>query len=142
MKKIYYPFAVLLTILIVFNSCKKASTETINETLTLDTTAVLKYQGTFINGPYGTVSGLAKVYLKENKYSVALENFNSGNGPDLKVYISKERIPVNFIKLGDLRSTNGNQLYDVTGTPDFTVYKYVLIHCEQYNHLFGSAELN
>ncbi len=94
-----------------------------------------------MNGPYGTVSGLAKVYLRNGIYTVALENFVSGTGPDLKVYISKERIPVNFIKLADLRSNNGNQLYDVPGSPDFTSYKYVLIHCEQYNHLFGSAEL-
>ena len=114
----------------------------INQSLVADTTAVLKFEGTFVSGPYGTVSGLARVYLKENKYLVALENFNSSNGPDLKVYISKEQIPVNFIKLSDLGSTNGNQLYNVPGTPDFTVYKYVLIHCEQYNHLFGSAELN
>jgi len=142
MKKICFVITILLSGMIVFSSCKKASTETLNETLVMDTTAVLKFEGTFISGPYGTVSGLARVYLKKGNYTVALENFNSSNGPDLKVYISKERIPINFIKLSDLRSTNGNQLYDVPGTPDFTVYKYVLIHCEQYNHLFGSAELN
>ena len=142
MKKIFLVFAIVFSGIIVLNSCKKASTETINETLVMDTTAVLKFEGTFISGPYGTVSGLARVYLKQGNYTVALENFNSSNGPDLKVYISKERIPVNFIKLSDLRSTNGNQLYVVPGTPSFTEYKYVLIHCEQYNHLFGSAELN
>ena len=125
----------------VFNSCKKASSDFIDETLAMDTTAMLKYAGNFITGPYGTVSGSAKVYLKEGRYTVALENFSSSNGPDLKVYISQEQYPVNFIKLADLRSINGNQLYDVRGTPDFTLYKYVLIHCEQYNHLFGSAVL-
>jgi hypothetical protein len=25
--------------------------------------------------------------------------------------------------------------------PDLSVYKYALIHCQQYNHLFGSAAL-
>lgn len=142
MKKIFVVATILFSGVIIFSSCKKASTKTINETLTTDTSAILKYEGTFTSGPYGTVSGLARVYLKNNLYTVALENFSSSNGPDLKVYISKERIPVNFIKLNNLRSTNGNQLYDVPGLPDFTEYKYVLIHCEQYNHLFGSAELN
>ena len=142
MKKIFFGFAMLLSGMVVFSSCKKASTETINQSLVTDTTAVLKFEGTFISGPYGTVSGLARVYLKEGSYTVALENFNSSNGPDLKVYISKEQMPVNFIKLSNLSSTNGNQLYNVPGTPDFTEYKYVLIHCEQYNHLFGSALLN
>ncbi|MEP7164391.1 MAG: DM13 domain-containing protein [Ferruginibacter sp.] len=121
------------------SACKKASTNTLNDSLADDTTAVLKYQGNFVSGPYGTVSGIAKIYLKQNKYVVGLENFSSSNGPDLKVYISKEQVPVNFIKLSDLSSTNGDQLYDVTGSPDFSEYKYVLIHCEQFNHLFGSA---
>lgn len=130
-----------ITGFIVLSSCKKTATNYINESLLLDTTAVLKFEGNFIPGPYGTVNGKARIYLKENKYSVALENFTSSSGPDLKVYLSKERLPLNFIKLSNLRSTNGNQLYNITGSPDFTQYKYVLIHCEQYNHLFGSAEL-
>ena len=139
MKKIFFATLILFSGMIIFNSCKKASTDFIDQTLNMDTTAVLKYSGDFISGPYGTVTGTAKVYLKEGRYKVALENFVSSNGPDLKVYISKEQYPVNFIKLSDLASVNGNQVYDVPGSPDFTVYKYVLIHCEQYNHLFGSA---
>jgi hypothetical protein len=127
--------------IIAFRFLQKSINRFINETLNSDTTAVLKYSGDFISGPYGTVTGSAKVYLKQGSYTVALENFNSSNGPDLKVYISREEMPVNFIRLDALRSVNGNQLYAVPGNPDFTVYKYVLIHCEQYNHLFGSALL-
>ena len=141
MKNIFVVLAFIFSGLVIFSSCKKASTETINETLIADTTAMLKFEGTFISGPYGTVSGLARVYLKQGNYIAALENFTSSNGPDLKVYLSKERFPVNFISLGSLKSTNGDQLYDVPGSPDFAEYKYLLIHCEQYNHLFGSAEI-
>jgi len=139
MKKLFFSTIILVIGMLFLNSCKKASTDFIDETLNMDTTAVVKYSGDFIDGPYGTVSGSAKVYLQEGRYKVALENFMSTNGPDLKVYISQEQYPVNFIKLSDLESINGNQLYDVPGSPDFTIYKYVLIHCEQYNHLFGSA---
>ena len=103
---------------------------------------MLSLGGTFMNGPSGKVSGQAKVYFKEGKYILALENFSTSNGPDLKVYISQEMFPKNFIKLGDLQSTNGNQLYDVAGEPDFSLYKYALIHCEKYNHLYGYAELS
>ncbi len=85
---------------------------------------------------------MVKIYLKENKYIVSFENFSTNNGPDLKVYISKKMYPVNFIKLGDLRSTKGNLLYDIPGTPDFMIYKYVQIYCEKYDHLFGYALLN
>jgi hypothetical protein len=87
------------------------------------------------------VAGIAKVYNSNGKFSLALENFSTNNGPDLHVYLSKEMFPVNFIDLGKLRSTSGNQVYEINGTPDFKEYKYALIHCQQYNHLFGSAQL-
>ncbi len=131
-----------LTILLaaVFVSCKKSSETTLNEVL-IDTTAKLKFEGSFVNERWGTVSGQAKIYLKNGKYILALENFVTSNGPDLKVYLSKDKGPAEFIKLSDLKSTNGNQLYDIPAMPDFIEYKYALIHCERYNHLFGSALL-
>lgn len=141
MKRIFSSTLTLFIGLLVFQSCKKTSGNYVNDSLSMDTTAMLKYTGNFISGPYGIVTGAAKIYLKNNAYTVGLENFNTGSGPDLKVYLSKEVIPMNFISLGSLQSTNGNQLYAIPGTPDFSVYKYVLIHCEQFNHLFGSAEL-
>ncbi|MBC7828331.1 MAG: DM13 domain-containing protein [Chitinophagaceae bacterium] len=124
-----------------FNSCtKKTSTAMVNEMVDT-TTAVLKYQGNFQKGPYGTVSGSVMIYQTNGKWQLKLTNFSTTNGPDLKVYLSKEVQPLSFIKLGDLKSTTGNQVYDINGSPDFMQYKYALIHCEQYNHLFGSAEL-
>lgn len=84
-----------------------------------------------------SVTGNARVYMKDNKLVLALENFSTTNGPDLHVYLSKEMYPVNFIDLGRLRATSGNQIYDIPGTPDLSNFKYVLIHCQQFNHLFG-----
>lgn len=98
-------------------------------------------QGVFMNGPYGSVSGQARIFEQENRYTLALENVRISNGPDLHVYISREIQPVNFIDLGSLQSIAGNQLYAIPGRPDFTQYKYALIHCQRFNHLFGSAEL-
>ena len=69
------------------------------------------------------------------------QNMDITNGPDLHVYVSKEKLPVNFIDLGKLKSIKGNQVYTIPGMPDFTAYKYALVHCQQYNHLFGSALL-
>jgi hypothetical protein len=107
----------------------------------VDTAAVVKLQGTFMGIGSEKVAGQAKIYLQKERYYLALENFTTTNGPDLKVYLSQQAEPNNFIKLGDLKSTNGNQVYDITGMPDFTKYKYVLIHCERFNHLYGSAQL-
>lgn len=133
---------ITLISLAAIQSCKKesdsfASTETVNEMV--DTTGILKYSGTFTSGPFGTVTGMAEVYKNGADYKVKLAHFNTNNGPALHVYLSKEAMPINYIDLGVLKSTNGNQVYNVTGMPDFMDYKYISIHCVAYNHLFGSA---
>lgn len=138
-----YTLALLVNVLL-FASCKKQNeTSTTPGTDPIDTLAqITLYTGNFINGPWGTVKGRAIILRSFNgTLSLALDSVTISNGPDLHVYLSKEVQPINFIDLGKLRSTSGNQVYSISGTPDFTQYKYALIHCQQYNHLFGSAEL-
>ena len=131
----------LLITTIILTSCnKKTSILPLNDSFD-STTAVLLYEGIFKKGPYGTVTGTARVYESNGKWELRLVDFVSTNGPDLKIYLSKEVQPIHFIKLGDLRSTSGNQSYQILNKPDFSQYRYALVHCEQYNHLFGSAEL-
>lgn len=138
MKRFIY-FTLLL--IIVMTACKKETTSTdpLNETPM--NTAMAIDSGSFSNGPYGSVSGNAKIYKTGDKYELALENFSSSNGPDLKVYLSKEKQPVNFVNLGSLKSTAGNQLYTIPSSVNVKDYKFALIHCQQYNHLFGYADL-
>ena len=142
MKKIIPSLLLLLLFATACNKNAGTATTPINERV--DTVAAVivstTVPGNFISYGQG-VSGTAKLYNTKGKLSLALENFSTNNGPDLHVYLSKEVMPVNFIDLGKLKSTNGNQVYDISGNPDFTQYKYALIHCQQYNHLFGSAEL-
>lgn len=124
-------------------ACKKENTPTLSLDEKVDKTmSIEKAKGSFSNGPYGTASGQAKIYAVGSGAQLALENFSSSNGPDLKVYLSKEKDPVNFINLGDLKATSGNQLYDIPNNIKTTDYKYVLIHCKRFNHLFGFAEIN
>jgi hypothetical protein len=79
--------------------------------------------------------------MQDSTLAVSLKGFSSSGGPDLHVYLSKEVQPVNFIDLGSLRSITGDQAYTIVGSPDLATYRYVLIHCKAYNHLFGSAAL-
>lgn len=104
-----------------------------------DTTATLGNSGKFMNGPYGNVSGYARIYKKNNEYQVLLDSFTTNNGPDLYIYLSKEVMPVNFISLGKLKSTGGNQVYNIPANTNLMEYKYACVHCRQYNHLFGYA---
>jgi hypothetical protein len=135
-----YPF--LLFCLVVMVSCKKEVTPTVDPMEMEMVGANRTHSGMFVNGPYGTVSGSVHIVRNPNgSLLLRIENLLASNGPDLKVYLSKEVQPVNFISLGNLKSVNGNQVYDISGMPDFMEYKYALIHCKQFNHLFGSAEL-
>ncbi len=95
-----------------------------------------------MNGPYGNVAGAVSILFENNTYQLQLDSsFLTTNGPDLKVYLSKEIQPVNFVNLGSLKSINGSQLYTIPSMANPAQYKYALIHCQQYDHLFGSAEL-
>lgn len=128
-----------LTGLFLFLSCNKTPTEKLDEMVSAD--GVLKFSGSFKGVGSEKVSGEAKIFLTNNNYMLKLQNFNTTNGPDLKVYLSKASTPQSFVSLGNLKSTNGNQVYEIPGTPDFSQYRFVLIHCERFNHLFGSAEM-
>ncbi len=134
----------MLLLIVGVSACKKETLAPVTLLMEtpMDTMATAAANGQFMNGPYGNVSGRAILFRNTNgSYDIKLENFNTSNGPDLYVYLSKEIMPVNFIQLEKLKSTTGNQVYAIPGTPDFAQYKYVCIHCRQYNHLFGYALL-
>ncbi len=136
--KIFFALGIFCSVLLLA-ACSKASTETLNE-MVIDG-IVAKFSGNFSGVGNQKVEGQAKIFMVNNKYQLKLENFRTDNGPDLKVYLSKASTPNEFISLGDIKSTNGNQVYDILAAPDFAVYRYVLIHCEAFNHLYGRAEL-
>lgn len=142
MKPIVIYFSAVIALAVSFSSCKKESTPTavLNEKVDVTIAAPATMSSGFSNGPYGSVSGNARVYQTNGKYQLALENFSSSNGPDLKVYISKEQQPVNFVNLGSLKSTAGNQLYDIPASVNVKDYTYALIYCQQYSHLFGYTQ--
>jgi hypothetical protein len=85
------------------------------------------------------VTGSAKIYLNGNQNEVRLENFSVSSGPDLKVYLSKNETPTDFVNLGNLTSST---VYAIPIQVNLSAYKYVLIHCQQYNHLFAVAPLS
>jgi hypothetical protein len=103
--------------------------------------AMLLKEGMFMGTSGHPVSGAAKIYDDMGEHVVQFENFSSINGPDLKVYLSTDINASDFISLGALKSTTGMQSYEISGTPDYSKYKFVLIWCQQFSVLFGSAEV-
>lgn len=142
MKKILFISPLILVILCIASCNKSTNPPSTPVDDPIDTAnASIVYMGTFMNGPYGSVSGNVKIYENDEKRSLRLENFSTSSGPDLHVYVSQEIQPIHFVDLGNIKSTMGNQTYDLAANVDLNLYKYGLIHCQEYNHLFGSAEL-
>ena len=107
-----------------------------------DAAVTLLSQGSFVGADsLHQVKGTAKVVEKEGKRYVVLENFESTNGPDLKVYLAADAKATEFVSLGALKGNIGNQQYEFSKEVDLEKYKYVLIWCRAFSVLFGSAEL-
>ena len=100
-------------------------------------TSGLKYSGTFVSSPGESVTGAVKIYSdKENL--LYLDNVNT-SGPDLKVYLSKTDKPTDFVNLGNF--VKSKTQYDIPQGIDASIYKYVIIYCQQYSVIFGVAPL-
>jgi len=89
-----------------------------------------------------SVTGEVKVYNSAGQLVVIFDPFSSQNGPDLKVYLSKDDQAMEYLNLGALKSTTGKQSYDVSGMPNLDEYKYVMVWCQEFSVLFGIAELH
>ncbi|TRX40017.1 DM13 domain-containing protein [Flavobacterium restrictum] len=130
----------LLPLLALFCSCEvecnltKDPMKIIVDPITMPTVIEGQFQPT--SGI--TVSGTAKVVQDGTSFKVVLDNFNISSGPDLKVYLSKTNSPSDFVNLGNLTTS---KVYAIPANVAVSNYKYVLIHCQQYNHLFAVAEL-
>lgn len=97
------------------------------------------YRGTFNPTPGVSVNGEAVIYQQELIRYVSLENFSISSAPDLKVYLSTSASPNDFVNLGNLTSATK---YAIPQEVNLEVYNFVLIHCQQYNHLYAIADLN
>ena len=131
---------ILSAFLFLFISCEKESNLTSEDSNanSISEVATLMFSGPFTGTSGITVTGSAKIYNDINQKKVLLDNFTITDGPDLKVYLSTTSAPNTFVNLGALTSS---RVYLIPNSVDLSVYKYVLIHCQQYNHLFAIAEL-
>jgi hypothetical protein len=102
--------------------------------------ATLIRKGTLM-GVGHTVTGNVNVYNSTDQLVVVFDPFSSQNGPDLKVYLSKDEKAMEYLNLGALKSTTGKQSYDVSGMPNLDQYKYIMVWCQEFSVLFGIAEL-
>lgn len=96
-------------------------------------------QGMFMSNVHPT-SGGVKLYQKGDKYSLVFSNFKTDSGPDLRIYLSEDRVASRFIEIG--KGVNlGDFFVELPSAPDLSTQKYILIWCKSFSVLFGNAEL-
>ena len=108
----------------------------------LATIAGANASGTFVSAQGKSVNGNVAITQTEAGRVLKLINFSSSNGPDLKVYLATDKAASDFVSLGELKSFSGNQNYVVPDHVDLSNYSKVLIWCEQFSVLFGTADLS
>ncbi|MGI9027680.1 MAG: DM13 domain-containing protein [Candidatus Saccharimonadales bacterium] len=108
-------------------------------------TSIMK-QGEFIDADgFHKGSGTAQI-IKTGQGNVVKfsSDFSVTNGPDLYVYFSKtadqnQKDPGDFVSLGKLQSTSGEQIYKLPD--DIEGYKSVVIWCRAFKTTFSIAPL-
>ena len=105
----------------------------------------MSYAGTFVgvgDGIHDAQGDAFTIPLEDNSTILRLENFKSTNGPDLYVYLSTDDNASDFVNLGTLKASSGNQNYEIPDDTDLSKYNKVLIWCKAFGVLFGSAEIS
>jgi len=105
--------------------------------------------GEFVDAEHGT-SGTARILeLANGKRYLRIENLATSNGPDLHVWLSDRTAggswfkydDGDYLKLGELKATNGNQNYEIPADADLTIFKSAVIWCDRFNVAFGAAPI-
>lgn len=98
------------------------------------------FSGAFVSAVHPT-SGT--VTINEDETTMAFADFKTDSGPDLNIYLVSDisNITGDFIDLGDIQGVDGSYNYSLPPNTDYTVYKYVVIWCVEFDVNFGYAEL-
>ncbi|WP_405639379.1 DM13 domain-containing protein [Streptomyces sp. NBC_00019] len=98
-------------------------------------------------------SGMVKlVRLADGTHVVRLEQLDTSNGPDLRVWLTDAPVKEGrdgwrvfddgeYVSLGKLKGNKGSQNYTVPDDVDLSRYTSVSIWCDRFDVSFGAAEL-
>jgi Electron transfer DM13 len=135
--------SICLTI-VLFNmlmiSCKKEEAVTVPPT-EIATGLTTVFQGTFAAASHPT-SGTVKLSKDASgKKFLVFENFKTDAGPDLRIYLSDDLKATNYTEITNKVTVTGNYQLPVDASIDTEKKRKVLIWCQQFSVLFGSADL-
>ena len=97
-------------------------------------------EGNFMSNVHPT-SGSVKLYQKAGKYTLVFENFKTDSGPDLRIYLSEDKVASKYVEISN-KVNSGNYFIELPANADPKTQKFVLIWCKQFSVLFGNAALS
>lgn len=109
----------------------------------------LLLEGRFHGVAHETQGTVAIFELPDGKRVLRLTDFETSNGPDVRVYLGEAKdandndtvTEAGYIELGPLKGNVGNQNYDVPAEIDLGNFGSVTIWCKRFGVNFGTAPL-
>jgi hypothetical protein len=130
--------------MIMIGAAQTTGTTVNEEMTTIGQEASTLYVGEFVgvnDGIHNAEGQVKALRLNDSTNFLRLEDFKATNGPDLYVYLSTDKSAFDFVNLGRLKGNIGDQNYEIPEGTDLSKYTTVLIWCQAFSVLFGSAEL-
>ncbi|MFJ9717066.1 DM13 domain-containing protein [Streptomyces sp. NPDC101213] len=108
--------------------------------------------GELISHEHATSGTVKLVRLADGSHVVRLENLETSNGPDLRVWLTDAPVrrgsagwhvfdEGEHVSLGRLKGNKGSQNYVLPADVDPSDYRSVSIWCDRFDVSFGAAEL-
>ncbi|MFD5476481.1 DM13 domain-containing protein [Streptomyces hawaiiensis] len=108
--------------------------------------------GALISHEHATSGSVKLVRLSDGSHVVRLEDLDTSNGPDLRVWLTDAPVKEgragwhvfddgDYVSLGKLKGNKGSQNYAVPADVDPSRYTSVSIWCDRFDVSFGAAEL-
>ncbi|MFF8320866.1 DM13 domain-containing protein [Streptomyces bobili] len=108
--------------------------------------------GDLISHEHETSGTVKLVRLADGTHVVRLENLDTSNGPDLRVWLTDAPVKRGqagwhvfddgeYVSLGKLKGNKGSQNYALPEGVDPSAYSSVSIWCDRFDVSFGAAEL-
>ncbi|MFJ5774530.1 DM13 domain-containing protein [Streptomyces sp. NPDC093094] len=108
--------------------------------------------GELISHEHATTGTVKLVRLADGSHLVRLENLDTSNGPDLRVWLTDAPVKAGragwrvfddgrHVSLGKLKGNKGSQNYVLPEDIDPVRYTSVSIWCDRFDVSFGAAEL-
>jgi hypothetical protein len=109
-------------------------------------------RGELISHEHATSGTVKLVRLADGSHVLRLENLNTSNGPDLRVWLTDAPVKQGqagwhvfddgkYVSLGKLKGNKGSQNYALPPDVDPSGYGSVSIWCDRFDVSFGAAEL-